>query len=188
MSQSALIWRHVTISAKSTWLHGDARGFRSRQHRIHSSGDYRIPPPKCEHAALHDFMLAHSSDEARFPRECRPIIGRALLSALREAEHEVRALAVARIHAHLLTKQCIDPALARKIIGEAKRKSSRALKNVLPGEIWSAGGSYKPVWDDQHLDRADAYILYDQGPDAWTWSNRDESDEGMFGRTKLTTR
>jgi hypothetical protein len=39
-------WRHVIIKTRSSWLHGDERGFRDRGHRIHSSGDYKHGPPK----------------------------------------------------------------------------------------------------------------------------------------------
>jgi hypothetical protein len=46
------MWRHVIISTRRSWLHGDAREFRSRRHRIHSLGDYRNIPPAGEHAGL----------------------------------------------------------------------------------------------------------------------------------------
>jgi hypothetical protein len=45
-------WRMITISTKRSWLPGDQRGFRNRQHRIHSSGDYKNPPPRWEHEGL----------------------------------------------------------------------------------------------------------------------------------------
>jgi hypothetical protein len=50
MAQPGMLWRHVIINTFCTWLHSDERGFRSRKHRIHSSGDYRRRPPKGEHA------------------------------------------------------------------------------------------------------------------------------------------
>src|SRR5262245_49122155 len=45
MSQPWNFWFHVGSNTKSTWLHGDARGFRTRHHREHIDGDYRNPPP-----------------------------------------------------------------------------------------------------------------------------------------------
>ena len=45
-------WAHVVTSTRGQWLPGDRRGFRSRQHRVHSSGDYRRPPPPEEHEGL----------------------------------------------------------------------------------------------------------------------------------------
>ena len=49
MPAEGMLWRHVICHAKNTWLHGDERGFRDRDHRAHSSGDYYNPPPKDEH-------------------------------------------------------------------------------------------------------------------------------------------
>jgi hypothetical protein len=70
------------------------------------------------------------------------------------------------------------------IVGQAKRESSRAVKDVLPGSVWAAGGTYKPVDTRGHLRSAYGYVLYDQGPEAWTWSFRDGGDEGVFGRQR----
>ncbi len=35
---------HVMFSTRGHWLPVDPRGFRNRDHRIHSSGDYTHPP------------------------------------------------------------------------------------------------------------------------------------------------
>jgi len=45
-------WIHAYWSTFGVWLPGDPRGFRSRGHRIHSSGNYKDPPPTGEHAGL----------------------------------------------------------------------------------------------------------------------------------------
>jgi hypothetical protein len=45
-------WRHIIVNTKNTWFHGDDRAVRDRDHRIHSSGDYKNPPPEGEHAGL----------------------------------------------------------------------------------------------------------------------------------------
>src|SRR5947207_10093448 len=45
-------WIHVVVGTYRSWDFGDERGFRSRKHRIHSSGDYKNPPPKREHEGL----------------------------------------------------------------------------------------------------------------------------------------
>jgi REP element-mobilizing transposase RayT len=73
-------------------------------------------------------------------------IGLVIVRTLREMGYEIRAVAVGKVHAHALPKLPNDPKIVRRIIGDAKRKSSRAVKKELPGEIWSAGGSYKPVF------------------------------------------
>jgi len=48
-------WYHIILNTRGTWLPGDPRGFRSQSHKIHSSGDYKHPPPKGEHAGLHHY-------------------------------------------------------------------------------------------------------------------------------------
>ena len=96
--------------------------------------------------------------------------------------YRVLAIAVGKMHTHGLVELPEDLQRVKAVVGEAKRKSSRAVKKELPGSVWAAGGTYKPVERAGHLESAFGYILYDQGPDAWTWSFRDRSSEGMFGR------
>jgi hypothetical protein len=58
------------------------------------------------------------------------------------------------------------------------------VKKDLPGSVWAAGGTFKPIKDRGHQFAAFEYILYDQGSDAWTWSARDRSTEGRFDRRR----
>jgi REP element-mobilizing transposase RayT len=129
-------------------------------------------------------MKEHACDEVRVPRDCRPIIGRAVIKHLNQSGYRVIAVAVGKIHTHALVELPYPLDLVKTIVGDAKRVSSRAVKNVLPGSVWSAGGTYKPVRDEEHFHRAFEYILYDQGCDAWTWSYKDRSMDGRFGRTR----
>jgi hypothetical protein len=57
-----LRWRHIVCNTKCSWLPGDDRGFRSREHRIHSSGDYKNPPPKNEHEGLRRYQEEKSGE------------------------------------------------------------------------------------------------------------------------------
>jgi len=177
-------WRHVIINTKNSWLHGDERGFRSRGHRIHSSGDYKHRPPKNEHAGLLKFHQKRSGEEVHIPRELRPIVGRAILEYCKSINVRVAAIAVGKVHAHVLAELLDDYGKVREIVGHAKRKSSRAVKEWLPGSVWSSGGTYEEVNDRKHLDAAHDYLLFDQGAGAWTWSYLDGSNEGKFGRKR----
>ena len=98
--------------------------------------------------------------------------------------YRVLTVAVGKVHAHGLVELPEDLRRVKAIVGNAKRKSSRAVKKELPGNVWAAGGTYKRVQTSGHLEGAFGYILYDQGPEAWTWSFRDRSGEGMFGRKR----
>lgn len=184
MPEPGMLWRHVIINTRGTWLHGDARGFRSRKHRIHSSGDYRNPPPPGEHAGLHDYHQARSRGEVTLANALRRTIGRALLANLLGRHYRVLAVAVGKVHAHVLVELPESLPIVKAIVGDAKRHSSRAIRDQLPGSVWAAGGTFKIVAHDGYLRGANDYILYDQGPGAWTWSFKDRSREGMFGRKR----
>ena len=184
MTQPGMLWRHVVINAHGTWLHGDERGFRSRHHRIHSSGDYRNPPPKGEHAALHRYQSKRCRSEVTIPRDLRPTIGRAIIDYLRSENYRVLCVAIGKVHGHTVVELPIDLRRVKQIVGEAKRFSSCAVTSSIPGALWSANGEFVPVENADHLKAAYEYDLYKQGPGAWTWSWRDRSREGMFGRKR----
>ncbi len=128
-------------------------------------------------------MKGRARKEVRIPRELRPIIGRAIIKHLNEDGYRVLALSVAKVHAHGLTELPHELARVKVIVGEAKRVSSRAVKKQLPGSIWAADGTYKPVLNPRHERASFEYILYEQG-DAWTWSYRDGNLNGTFGRKR----
>jgi hypothetical protein len=181
------LWRHVIINTRGTWLHGDPRGFRSRRHRIHSSGDYKHPPPKGEHEGLYDYQLEQSKGEVHIPFALRSTVGRAIVEYLRLEGHRTLAVAVTSVHAHMLVELPEPLAKVKSIIGHAKRKSSRAVKKDIPGAVWGRGGTFKRVLTPSHSKKVFGYILYDQGSSAWTCSFADESIEGMYGRRRPET-
>jgi hypothetical protein len=184
MTQPGMLWRHVVINTHGTWLHGDARGFRSRRHRIHSSGDYRNPSPKGEHAGLLRYHRKRCPNEVTIPRDLRPQIGQAVARFLLSEGYRVLCVAVGKVHAHAVVELPKDLREVKRIVGEAKRFSSCAVTSSVPGTLWSAGGEFVPVEDADHLKAAYEYDLYKQGPGAWTWSWRDRSRAGMFGRKR----
>ena len=187
MTQPGMLWRHVVINTHGTWLHGDERGFRSRGHRIHSSGDYRNPPPKGEHTGLLRYHRKRCRKEVIIPREFRRAIGQAIVDYLLSEGYRVLCVAVGKVHAHGVVELPI-PSRVKRIIGEAKRHASRCVSRPIPGALWSAGGEFVAVEDADHLKAAYEYDLYKQGPGAWTWSWRDRSREGMFARKRPPNR
>ena len=184
MPRAGFLWRHVIINTKCTWLHGSPKGFRSRNPEIRSSGDYKNPPPKGEYEKLYKYFKKVAGPEVHIPMECLATMGQAMLQYLREQGYPVLAIAVNKVHGHLVTELPKDRPIVKRIIGHVKRKSSRAVKRELPGEVWSAGGEYKIVRTREHLFRAFEYVLYKQGAEAWTWSFKDRSDAGKVGRKR----
>src|SRR5262245_774269 len=182
MPEPGMRWRHAIINTKNTWLHRDERGFRSRKHRIHSSGDYKHRPPADEHQGLREYHRKRSGKEVHIAPELRSTVGCAILLYFRSIGARVIAMAVGKVHTHIVVEMVDDIGIVKRIIGQAKRRSSRAVKSQLPGAVWGEGGTFEPVDDRERLERSHDYVIYDQGPGAWTWSFRDNSDEGMFGR------
>ena len=166
-----MMWRHVIISTRRSWLHGDGRGFRSRKHRIHSSGDYRNPPPEGEHGGLHRYHEKRAKGDAiKIPRRLRAELGRAVVGKILAAGYRVLVLAVSAKHLHVLVELPVDPARTRRIVGTWKTVRTKATREALPGSIWGEGGKYKPVKDRGHQRAAFKYIRDDQGAGAWVWT------------------
>ena len=123
MPRFEFLWRHAIINTKCTWLHGDPRGFRSRKHRIHSTGDYKMPPPPGEHEGLHAYQVGKSGAEIHIARAEQAIIGCALRDYLDKQGYKALAVAVTKTHAHVLVVSA-RPNVPRR--GQSKRRCQEA--------------------------------------------------------------
>jgi len=99
-------------------------------------------------------------------------------------KYRVLCVAVGKVHSHAVVELPRDLRKVKRIIGEAKRYASCVVSRSMPGSIWSANGEFLPILHAGHLKSAYEYDLYKQGPGAWTWSWRDRSRKGMFGRKR----
>lgn len=174
MPQDGMVWRHVTIHIKNSWLPGDPRGFRNRKHRLHSSGDYKNPPPKAEHQGLHAYNKDRAGDKRRIKVPLRETVGRAMVEKLLSLGYRLLVLAVTSDHVHLLIELPRDPTMAKRVVGQAKGVASRRVTEILPGQIWSEGGDYRIIKDYAHQKRAFNYIKHNQGDDAYVWTYESE--------------
>ena len=168
-------WRHVTISTYGSWLPGDPRGWRSKKHRRHSNGDYKSPPPRGEHAGLHDYSKAIGGKPVVIPKQLRPVVGRKILQKLIKLDHRILAMSVAGMHVHMLVELPCHLKAVRKEIGLCKSASSHAIRRELPGRVWAVDGDFEPVDSPQHERRVYRYILDQAG--AWIWCWRDPVPE-----------
>ena len=176
-------WRHIIVNTHGSWLHGDRKGFRSRGHRIHSSGDYKHPPPPGEHAGLYRYQVERSADVVHILPELRAVVGQALVEALVNAGHVVLVGSCAERHAHAVVELPDNIIAVRAIVGEAKKVSSRSVKRQLPGQVWSRGGEYRRVKDNHHLANAYDYVFDGQEDGAWVWcSEQGESMRALLER------
>ena len=116
MPEEGKRWRHIIISTLNSWLPGDPRGFRTVEHKIHSSGDYQNPPPEWEHAGLWEYSKRISGNPVIIPRALRELIGRAILAELDKQHMSVLVLAVSGQHAHLLVELPDDKKAVRSFV------------------------------------------------------------------------
>lgn len=167
------IWRHVNVGTHGSWLPGDQRGFRNRKHRIHSSGDYKNPPPAGEHRGLLRYNQKRCPTAVFIPLTLRAWIGRAIVQKLIRLGFRALAVSVSGNHFHILVELPIGLPEIKRIIGQCKGVASHAVRDQMPGTIWEAGGNFDPIKDREHQVNVFYYIRDKQGPGAWVWTCRD---------------
>ena len=165
-------WRHVVLSTLYSWLPGDPRGFRTVDHKIHSSGDYKNPPPEGEHAGLHRYSKEISGDAVVIPREQRETIGTVIREELARKSCTLLVISVSAKHCHLQVEFPDDLKVIRRIMGECKRKASVAVRKQLPGRIWAHDGKYELIDTQEYQANVYNYIWTKQA-DAWIWPYKD---------------
>ena len=60
----------------------------------------------------------------------------------------------------------------KRIVGKCKQKASHAVRDVLPGSIWSEGGKFEEIKDKAHLHNTYDYIRLRQESGTVVWSHR----------------
>jgi hypothetical protein len=150
MPPSGTCWWHLILTARGQWLPGDPRGFRSRRHRLHSSGDYQHRPPTPEHAPLHRYHRDRSGNAVQFPDPIRVDLGRAILIKIRKLNIHCLCLAVGPSHTHLLLRATHDYDHLKKLSGQLKQAASHTVRTQMPGRLWADGGKPIRVKDRQH--------------------------------------
>src|SRR5438874_1663956 len=172
MPRPGMKWRHIVFSTQNSWLPGSPSGFRSRDHRIHSSGDYKNPPPSGEHAGLFKYAKKISGDPVVIPEDLRETIARAMLADLTKRGCRVLAIAVAGTHVHFLAEMPEKASKYRDIVGRAKTAACFAVRMQMPGRMWGRNATYKQIKDEKHQRNTFNYILNQK--DAWVWSFKDD--------------
>ncbi|MCI0363387.1 MAG: hypothetical protein L0Y44_08180 [Phycisphaerales bacterium] len=164
MSAPWNFWYHVSSNTKSTWLHGDPRGFRTRHHREHIEGDYHNPPPPGTYESK--FRRSRSllkSPPVILTREQCLIVCRTMAEALEFHKIWFADMAIGPKHFHLLAqfppgrsmsngRPILDP--ARHFTGIAKKESARRLSTVglrPEGHTWGKRSHPVAVENEQHF-------------------------------------
>jgi REP element-mobilizing transposase RayT len=170
-------WFHVGWSTFGTWLPGDPRGFRNDQHRIHSSNQYHAIRVPGEHAGLHRYAR---SIMHRDPVHLDPIARERMCATLREHAAALGldplAIAVSTTHVHLLAR--LDPEKLNAEVGALKRRSSHAVRDILPGRIWATRCHPLQIRDREHQQSVFRYIVHHsrkEGASVWTFKDSSQA-------------
>jgi len=160
------------FSTFGTWLRGDARGFRDHGHRIHSSGDYRSPPPPAEHAGLRRWVqrVMHKRPVV-LDASARVVVRDWLVASLTTRGVQVVALAVASDHVHALVR-CRRRDV-RRLVGLAKARASLAIGDAHPGTVWGKRCAIKAIRDRSHHVATFRYIVAHSRAGAAVWTYRE---------------
>ena len=162
-------WWHTQFSTYCAWLPGDDRGFRSRDHRIDSSGNYKKPPPTEEHEGLRRYHKRRHPHPVKIPQGLRPKVATKIAESLLAAGHRVLVVSVAERHAHAVNELPIDERAYNRAVGQAKCDSSRSIRKRLPGRVWARDDRHDHLGDRPYQVNAFKYVRNKQGPTAAVW-------------------
>lgn len=167
-------WFHVMWHTYGTWIPGDERGFRDRDHRIHSSGDYKNPPPKGDHEGLHRYAKRVSKDEVvlQSPEQRREVC-EALLATIRETEFRLLVLTICRVHVHVVIELPDDAKSRHVALTKIKMNASKRVTNKPASRLWARLWKLVYIADETHREDELRYVRDRQGRYVCTWTHHD---------------
>ncbi|HTW94029.1 MAG TPA: hypothetical protein VMD30_04485 [Tepidisphaeraceae bacterium] len=165
-------WYHVTVHAYGSWLPGDARGWRSKNHRVHVDGDYKNPPPRGKYSNIYTAMQGRMKrDAVVIDQSLKLRVVSALIKKLESDRVEPIVAALDSRHLHILARFFDDN--PKHWIGRAKKHSSHALRQeqlrTAEGGLWAANCHVKPILDRAHQVRVFRYIEAHANKGAVVW-------------------
>ncbi len=162
-------WYHVGCNTFGTWLRGDPRGWRERQHRRHVEGDYkRRPTPGTGRDELALSKALMDRDAVRLTAQLRRVALVALVAVVVTLVGDGVDVLIASLddhHLHVLAR--FHDHETRRRLGWAKFHATKKVKEVLSAMqadgdavgfdlrlehgdgIWAKGSKAEPVRDRQ---------------------------------------
>ncbi len=174
-------WFHCTTHTYGTWLRGDPRGWRSRNHREHVDGDYRHPPPKGKYDALYEGSKSlMKCDPVRIKKDlCQFVLDR-VIERLLLRDNEVERGCFDGVHLHVLARCCkhnpkIELESAKQFATAQLKAQGFALGIDLErGDgIWQVGSRAEPVANEHHFKKTRSYIESHASRGAAIWRPRE---------------
>jgi len=171
-------WYHITTNTYGTWLPGDPRGWRSRDHKRHVDGDYRNPPPTGADAGLYDYAKRNMKQSPVFlTTDQRKVAGQAMVEMLVDQRLKVIALSLDAVHCHFLAR--FPSRSGGPIVGRAKKHAYFKLHATgHVGKLWARACRMLPITDRQHQVNTYNYIRDHAHVGAWVWTFK----EGLYWR------
>jgi hypothetical protein len=169
-------WYHVDGHTYGTWLPGNPRGWREKDHKKHVPGDYKNPPP----AGSGEGLIEHSRRVMRQgPVHLNPaqrrIVGQALAEMMARLRNEPIAVSMDCVHYHILAR--FHDGDVRPQVGRAKKHAWHLLREAgFSGRLWQRLCHCEPIRDRQHQVNTFDYICRHAEEDAWVWTFR----EGLY--------
>lgn len=166
-------WFHIVLTTYGTWLPGDARGYRTRQHRVHIEGDYKNPPTGGRDILVNDSSRRQMTDPPTvLSPEDRKLVGIAVRDRFEELGALVAIIAVARKHLHVLVK--LPTSLARAWTALAKKHAWFEMRPTgRHRKLWARGAKFVRVRDRPHQLNVYFYIKRHLREGAWVWRHAD---------------
>lgn len=171
-------WYHCTAHTYGTWLRGDPRGWRARDHREHVDGDYKHPPPPGKYTELFELSKSRMNrDPVKIRRDLHQFVLDQVIQRLLERDNETAIGCFDGIHLHVLTR-CWkrNP---RVELGSAKQFATARLKvhgfamGLRLGEgIWGKGSHPEAITGRAHFKKASDYIAKHAFRGAVIWKPR----------------
>jgi len=186
-------WYHITIGTYGTWLPGDPRGWREKDHRLHVEGDYKKPPVRTDFATAKHANAKQLMKHAPYiiKTEDKAAIGDLVLKSLTHQQIPVSTVAVSTINIHLLVQCKRDN--PKPVAGNVKRQITFAMASVIDPTTSARQPMFeiecgaKPIRDLAHGKRAHRYILdHAKKENAWVWSHR-QDDVLSTGPRRIAT-
>lgn len=171
-------WFHVTVHTYGSWIRGDPRGWRDRNHEVHVDGDYKRPPEAGTYEKLHAYCKQRMARApVRIEPSMRLVVLLAIVERLRMERIQVIAVSVDGVHVHILAK-FIDWSPIRWV-GLAKKHASHVVRQLglrsEGGGLWAKKSYAKPITNRAHQRRAFHYIVNHRCKGGVVWTFRDES-------------
>jgi REP element-mobilizing transposase RayT len=149
----------ITFTCYGTWLHGEEAGSVDRDHNIPGTPFLETDT---ERAAFERSRMKQPPYELDVRR--RRIVLQTLLEVCQHRGWYLFAAHVRTKHVHAVVQAAIEP---EEVMNDWKAYASRNLNragvDTPQRKRWTRHGSTRYLWDEEAIERAVHYVLYEQG-------------------------